>query len=140
MQANKKYSKEIITFLKSHPFISVNAIERALDLPFTTLSKAMTGQRDISEKHLWNIILALSSYGLTIKGYSCKVTESGNLKLWKKWRDGGKTEHVFRGNGADQIYKISYDLEEYRHTATSLADLDNLYTEDKNPYKSLETV
>lgn len=54
---------DIIDWLRDHPLLSLNAIEKQLDLPQGTLSKALKGSRDLPVKHQSPLAELLKSYG-----------------------------------------------------------------------------
>lgn len=59
--------KEIITFLKSHPLISLNQLEKICGVTQRTLGKAIKGERSIPIKNVDSLIKELKKYGLLVK-------------------------------------------------------------------------
>jgi len=66
----KPHSKRLCDFLKSHPFISLNALEKELKMPQGTLWKAMNDKRNIPVRYIFPMIYILADYGLTWNGYT----------------------------------------------------------------------
>lgn len=56
-------SDKITAFLKTHDLISLNALEKRCSIPQGTLSKAVTGVRNISENHIQKLSVELKKYG-----------------------------------------------------------------------------
>lgn len=56
-------SQKIVSFLKERPAISVKSIERDIGIPNTTINGAMSGKRNIPDRHIDKIILFLKKYG-----------------------------------------------------------------------------
>jgi chromosome partitioning protein len=55
--------KKIVKFFKDHPCISVNCIEKAADLPKSTLAHALRGSRQLNEDHMGKLMPVLKKYG-----------------------------------------------------------------------------
>lgn len=77
----KKYTRIVVDFLKSHPLISVNALEKLLDLPFTSVHQAVSGKRLIPKSHIFKILVELANYGLTLEEGKYLSYNSGVLYL-----------------------------------------------------------
>ena len=75
----QKYTNVITEFLKSHPLISLNALEKTLDIPQSTLHKAVNSARLIPSKHIFPLLCELAGYGLEIDGFRLSVDESNNI-------------------------------------------------------------
>jgi len=60
-------SDNIVQFLKEHPLINVNALERECNLAQGVISKALNGKRTIAGSSVPAIIAVLESYGLKKK-------------------------------------------------------------------------
>jgi hypothetical protein len=56
----------IIDFLKSRPFISVSQVEKAAEMPKSSLASAMIGKRNIPVKYWYVLNNILADYGYTI--------------------------------------------------------------------------
>jgi len=56
----------IIEFLRSHPFISVSKVEKAAEMPKSSLLAAMTGKRNIPIQHWYKLNNVLSNYGYSL--------------------------------------------------------------------------
>lgn len=56
-------STHIVSFLLTHPLISVRGLEKATDAPNDTIRKAKEGKRNIPPKYFYKIGLILSNYG-----------------------------------------------------------------------------
>lgn len=73
MQDNEEHlineSNALIEFLKTHPLISLNALEKKLNIPQSTLSKAVKGHRTIPIGYRYKLSLELRSYGYHIEDY-----------------------------------------------------------------------
>ncbi len=54
---------KIIEFLKNHPCISVNCIEKAAGLPRSTVAHAMEGTRGLNDTHIEKLLPILKKYG-----------------------------------------------------------------------------
>lgn len=71
-------SDALIEFLKTHPLISLNALEKKLNIPQSTLSKAVKGHksRSIPIGYWYKFSLELRDYGYHIENYiTVTVTE-----------------------------------------------------------------
>lgn len=77
----KIYTRIIVDFLRSHPLINVNALEKLLELPFTSVHQAVTGKRSIPKGHIFKILAELSKYGLTLEEGKYLSFNSGVLYL-----------------------------------------------------------
>jgi predicted transcriptional regulator len=111
----EKYSNIITEFLKSRYLISVNALEHALNIPQSTIGKALQGERLIPEKHIFPIICFLAEYGLKIDGYDLSYDESNGTLFGRTWVETVSTEE--EGDG------FVYLIKEYRFTAGNYFDL-----------------
>lgn len=60
----KRKEINIVEWLKDHPLISLNALEKECGLPQSALSKAINGHQKLSEKHHETLYVALQKYGL----------------------------------------------------------------------------
>jgi len=58
-----KKSKQIVDFLNDRDLISVKTLEDKLNLPGSTISKAIYGTRLIPKKHIKSIECVLEKYG-----------------------------------------------------------------------------
>lgn len=56
----------IIEFLKARPFISVNQVEKAAEMPKSSLASAMISKRSVPIKYWYVLHNILSKYGYTI--------------------------------------------------------------------------
>lgn len=58
-------SNHFLTFLESHPLISVRGLEKAVNMPNDTIRKAKEskGKRGIPEKYFYQLGLILRDYG-----------------------------------------------------------------------------
>ena len=65
MAGLKKYNKQenILKFLKDRKCLNIKCIEIESKVPFTTISLALNGSRDLPEKSIDVIILTLKKYG-----------------------------------------------------------------------------
>lgn len=106
----QKYSDIITEFLKSHPLISLNALEKALEIPQSTLHKAINAARLIPSKHIFPLLCELALYGLEIDGFRLTVDESNNIFARKD---------VETVDSADDYYLSK----QYRWFAGSYSDL-----------------
>lgn len=59
----KSKSQEIVSFLQSHPLISINALEKMCNIPQSTIGKALSGAREIPLIHIENLENILKPYG-----------------------------------------------------------------------------
>jgi len=59
--------EKIIEFLKDHPAVSLNQLEKAAELPQSLLSKAMKGIRRLNQKHIEKLVSFLVQYGFKIE-------------------------------------------------------------------------
>lgn len=82
MQDNEEHlineSNALIEFLKTHPLISLNALEKKLNIPQSTLSKAVKGHksRSIPIGYWYKLSFELKEYGYHIENYiTVTVTE-----------------------------------------------------------------
>lgn len=57
-------TESIIKFLKEHPLISINGLEKDCKLSQGTISKAVKGERRIKDKNVKKIAEELGKYGL----------------------------------------------------------------------------
>lgn len=72
---------EVIRFFKKKPALSHPAIEKEAGLPNTTLSKAMSGQRKLNQRHLEALEPVLHQYGLNdIRTHNARVISIVNHK------------------------------------------------------------
>ena len=55
--------EKIIEFLREHPALSLNQLEKAAELPQSLLSKAMKGKRRLNQKHIEKLVPILEQYG-----------------------------------------------------------------------------
>lgn len=62
-------SSALIQFLKKHELISLNALESKLNIPQSTLYKAVKGHRTIPIGYWYKLSLELRSYGYHIEDY-----------------------------------------------------------------------
>ncbi len=64
-------SDALIEYLKTHPLISLNALEKKLNIPQSTLSKAVKGHksRSIPVGYWYALSLELRDYGYHIENY-----------------------------------------------------------------------
>lgn len=73
MQDNEEHlvkeSYALIEYLKTHPLISLNALEEKLNIPQSTLSKAVKGHRPIPIGYWYKLSLELRDYGYHIENY-----------------------------------------------------------------------
>ena len=53
----------MVEFLRSHPFISVTAVEKAAEMPKSSLRHAMTGKRNIPIQYWYKLNNILTDYG-----------------------------------------------------------------------------
>ena len=58
----KKMDK-ILKFLKDHPLISINGLEKKCKMPRDCIYKVKTGQRKMPTKHLSKLVEVLKEYG-----------------------------------------------------------------------------
>jgi hypothetical protein len=56
----------IVEFLKSRPFISVNQVEKAAEMPKSSLASAMIGKRNIPVKYWYVLNNILADYGYSL--------------------------------------------------------------------------
>lgn len=56
-------SEKAISFLKQNPALSLSVLEKEAQLPGSTLSKALTGDRQLNPKHLASLYPILIKYG-----------------------------------------------------------------------------
>ena len=80
MQDNEEHlineSNALIEYFKTHPLISLNALEEKLNIPQSTLSKAVKGHRPIPIVYWYKLSLELRDYGYHIENYiSVTITE-----------------------------------------------------------------
>lgn len=59
----EKRIEEVLDFIRTRPLISVRELEREANIPFTTLHRALNGQRGLPVKHLDNLESVLKNYG-----------------------------------------------------------------------------
>ena len=52
-----------LSFLKQNPALSLSVLEKEAQLPVSTLSKALTGDRQLNPKHLSSLYPILVKYG-----------------------------------------------------------------------------
>lgn len=55
--------EKAISFLKQNPALSLSVLEKEAQLPGSTLSKALTGDRQLNPKHLASLYPILIKYG-----------------------------------------------------------------------------
>lgn len=71
---NESYA--FVEYFKTHPLISLNALEKKLNIPQSTLSKAVKGHRPIPIGYWYKLSLELRDYGYHIENYiTVTVTE-----------------------------------------------------------------
>lgn len=107
------YSDQIISFLESHPAISVNRVEKDLKIPRSTLVLNRAKERGIPKKHIFPLICYLADYGLKINGYTLTYDKAIDSIFGRKFvsvEDFNEEEN-------------SYTVKEYRMLATSYFDL-----------------
>jgi len=80
MQDNEEHlineNNALIEYFKTHPLISLNGLEQKLNIPQSTLSKAVKGHRPIPIGYLYKLSLELRDYGYQIENYiAVTVTE-----------------------------------------------------------------
>jgi hypothetical protein len=56
----------IVEFLKSRPFISVNQVEKAAEMPKSSLASAMIGKRNVPVKYWYVLNNILADYGYSL--------------------------------------------------------------------------
>lgn len=58
-------NEKVVEFFQKNPALSVSVIEKEAELPKSTLSKALSGNRHLNEKHLNSLEPVLVRYGLS---------------------------------------------------------------------------
>ena len=112
----EKYSDMICDFLRSHNLISVNALEEKLNIPQSTIGKAMNENRLIPTKHIFPIICELSRYGFEIDGYSLSLDEATGVLFGRKFVENIETIEEPQGS-------FEYIIKEYRNIYSDFFDL-----------------
>lgn len=112
-------SEQIADFLKTHPLLSLNALEKELSIPQGSLSRAIVNETVIPPKHHWGLIKALASYGFKYDGFSLEVDEVGNIFGYKR----GSLVRTKEIKNKDGSISISYVVEESRFLACDYFDL-----------------
>ena len=115
MDKQKFYSDAICDYLKSHPFVSVYAVEIELKLPVSTIAQALNGSRLIPEKHIYNILFLLADYGIQIDEYKLSSEKKDKSISAHRWVKNEKT--IKEGKG------FAYIVREYRWIAYEYSDL-----------------
>jgi hypothetical protein len=110
----EKYSTIICDFLKSHPLISVNGLEETLNIPQSTVWKAVKNAREIPTKHIFTIICHLAGYGLQIDGFGLTYDQNDGILFARKAFE-VKTKKDGEG--------FFYIVKEHRFIAGSFFDL-----------------
>lgn len=73
--------EKAISFLKQNPALSISVLEKEAQLPVSTLSKALTGDRQLNPKHLAGLYPVLVRYGFKeFVGARAKVISVVNHK------------------------------------------------------------
>lgn len=111
----EKYSKIITDFLLNRPAISVNYLEKELNLPQSTIGQALNGNRLIPEKHIFPILCFLVSYGLQVDGYNLSFDSESCTISGRKWAENIDT--IEEGSG------FAYIVKEYRILFSDYSDL-----------------
>lgn len=60
-------AEQVLKFLRTHELISLNALEKKLGIPQSTLYKAIHDIRDLPAKHIPQLKAELKAYGLKMK-------------------------------------------------------------------------
>ncbi len=110
----------ICDFLRSHHMIPAQTLELKLDIPITTIQKAVIGERNIPEKHIFPILCELVGYGMKIDGYTCEVDEFGHLYCYLRVETIDTIEVKSQSSGSSHFEYIS---KEYRIHYTDYDDL-----------------
>lgn len=117
MDRHSQLSKQVCDFLKTHELISVNSLEKKLNLPQSTIGQALNGSREIPSKHLYNLIFELVQYGLKIDGYDWVIDDDLNVpNIYGR-------KFVELVNTIDDGNSFTYLVKEYRTLASDLSDL-----------------
>lgn len=120
-------NEDVIRFLKKNPALTISGIEKEAGLPSSTLSRAMSGSRKLTAKHLESLLPVVKKYGyletegayiISIanhKGGVAKTTTTANLgaalhQLGKKVllidmdQQGNLSQHFGLDNPETQLY------------------------------------
>lgn len=111
-------SDEIISFLKSHPLISVAGLEKQLDIPDSTIRQATTGAREIPHKHLFPVVSLLAGYGLKYDGYDLSYDPNDGVLSGRRFVENMETIEVNDQDGTN----FEYIVKEYRSLWTNSDD------------------
>lgn len=90
-------SEKIVKFLREHPLISLNSLEEMLDIPQSTLSKAVkeNSERDIPGKHIEKLSEELLHYG-----FNPKSGNSSGIKVdMKIYADSDRAKEFLKSIG-----------------------------------------
>jgi transcriptional antiterminator len=118
MDRHNDLSKQVCDFLKSHKLISVNKLEKKLNLPQSTIAQALNSTtRFIPSKHLYSIIFELVQYGLKIDGYEWEIDDNLNVpNIYGR-------KFVELVDTIEDENSFVYVVKEYRTLASDLSDL-----------------
>ena len=72
--------EELIVFLKNNPALSVSTLAVEAGVPASTLRAAVSGSRQLNEKHLKSLYPILKKYGLVETPQNCKIIAIVNHK------------------------------------------------------------
>lgn len=111
----EKYSNIITEFLRTHPLLSINAIEIELNLPQSTIAQSIKGPRFLPVKHIYSLICLLAQYGLKIDGYTISYDPSDDTISGRKFVENIKT--------IEEDGSFTYVIKEYRFIAADFHDL-----------------
>lgn len=81
----ENYSNQIVEFLKNHSLISINSLEKELNIPQSTIGQALNGSRVLPLKFMWPITCKLIQYGFKPFGYDFEEDKETNTIFGRKW-------------------------------------------------------
>lgn len=137
-ETQEKYTAHILKFLEERPYISLEGLERACEIPRGTIAQAKLGSRLLPVRAIFIILAELAKCGITdIYGYELSYDEEVDCLFGRKFTKELRTIEVLHlKDGTKHRRVVTPEMEE-----VAVDEDGNMYNPfyDKDPFRDKTT-